>query len=320
MSSTGRSSRLALVVSGAQAGLRLDQFLAAAVPDLSRRRARTLLDIGGVFVDGKRCKVAGRTLHEGQKITVFVGGALERATHDVGTAARAADAARLPPYQIVFEDADLLVVDKPAGLLTAPTPEGDRNTLSDLLARRGGAGRRESIFVVHRIDLQTSGLLVFARNEAANRVLAERFRVHDIERVYLAVVAGRFPDEITRIEKPIAGRAAVTNVSIEERFGQRATRLRVRLETGRTHQIRIHCASVGHPVLGDDRDHPGPDGSVRRVEPPGERVAGPPRMALHAHRLGFSHPRTAAPMTFESAWPADLDPWTAALRFASTRA
>ena len=157
------------------AGRRLDQVLADNVPGLSRRKARVLLDIGGVFVDGARVKVAGKTIRKGQKIEAVLGGAFDRATPKTGKAARAKDEEVLPAFDVVYEDADVVVVDKPAGLLTAPTPESDRGNLAKLLAARFG-----QIFVVHRIDLETSGLLVFARTEEANRVLSLRYSTHDI--------------------------------------------------------------------------------------------------------------------------------------------
>jgi 23S rRNA pseudouridine1911/1915/1917 synthase len=297
------AGRSTFKVTDEDAGRRLDQVLAARVPGLSRRQARVLLDIGGVFVDGRRIKVAGRPVHAGEEITAVLGGALARATGRPGRDARARDESRLPPHTVVFEDDDLVVVDKPAGLLTAPTPESDRNNLASLLERREGSSGR--IFVVHRIDLETSGLLVFAKNEDANRTLSEMFRRHDLERVYLAVVAGAFPDRIHRIEQPVAGRAAVTHVAVSERLGDLATLIQCRLETGRTHQIRLHARAVGHPVLGDDRY-----GSPFPTAPP-------PRMALHATTLNFAHPRTHAPLSFTSPWPPDLTPWLARLRSAS---
>jgi 23S rRNA pseudouridine1911/1915/1917 synthase len=293
------ANRVTFVVSDADVGLRLDQALAARVPGLSRRRARLLLDIGGVFIDGQRVKIAGRSVYAGEKIVANLGGAFERATPKLGRDARTSDDARLPPFAVVYEDEDLVVVDKPSGLLTAPTPESDRGNLAGLLARRPGGA---PVFVVHRIDLETSGLLVFAKTDDANRALSERFVAHDLDRAYLAVVAGAFPDDVTTIDREVGGRRAVTHVAIEERLGARATWIRCRLETGRTHQIRLHALGQGHPVLGDPR-YGGAPFSPR-----------PPRMALHATRLGFAHPRTGAPLSFESPWPPDLATWLDALR------
>jgi len=293
------AERARFVVGDAEAGLRLDQALAARVPGLSRRQARVLLDIGGVFVDGRRVKVAGRPVRAGEKIVAHLGGALDRATPKTGRDARARDEARLPAHTLVFEDEDVVVVDKPAGLLTAPTPESDRNNLASLLARREGGA---PVHVVHRIDLETSGLLVFAKTEDANRVLSERFRTHDLERAYLAVVAGAFPDGTHVIERPVGGKRAVTHVAVEERLGARATLLRCRLETGRTHQIRLHAQAEGHPVLGDPRYGGAPF------------LPRPPRMALHATLLAFVHPRTGAPLSFTSPWPPDLAAWLESFR------
>jgi 23S rRNA pseudouridine1911/1915/1917 synthase len=287
-------NRVTFTVGDADAGRRLDQVLAARVAGLSRRQARVLLDIGGVFVEGRRVKVAGRPMHAGEEVVAVMGGALARATKKTGRAARTADERQLPAFAVVFEDDDIVVVDKPAGLLTAPTPESDRNNLADLLARRSQPPG--TIFVVHRIDLDTSGLVVLAKTEDANRELSRRFRDHDLERAYLAVVAGAFPADLKTIDRPVGGRRAVTHVDVRERFGDRATLLACRLETGRTHQIRLHMAEVGTPVIGDAR-------YGRPFSP------APPRMMLHATRLGFVHPRTGAPLSFESAWPQDLQGW-----------
>jgi 23S rRNA pseudouridine1911/1915/1917 synthase len=292
--------RVTFTVGDDDAGRRLDQVLAARVPGLSRRQARVLLDIGGVFVDKRRVKLAGRAVRAGEKIEAVVGGALARATGRPGRAARDDDERRLPPYTVVFEDQDLVVVDKPAGLLAAPTPESDRNNLASLLERRHQHGPR--ILVVHRIDLETSGLMVFAKSAEANRVLSERFRTHELERAYQAVVAGAFPGDLSRIDKPVGGRPALTHVAVRERFGARATLLDCRLETGRTHQIRLHVLAVGHPVIGDGRyGAPFP-------------AAPAPRMALHATTLGFRHPLSGAPLAFTSPWPPDLAAWTERLR------
>jgi 23S rRNA pseudouridine1911/1915/1917 synthase len=281
------------------AGRRLDQVLPARVPGLSRRRARVLIDLGGVFIDRRRMKVAGRPMRLGEQVVAHLGGALARAENKTGAAARTAEEDRLPPFTVVFEDEDVVVVDKPAGLLTAPTPESDRGNLLGLLGRQRG----EPLFLVHRLDLPTSGLIIFAKTDPAMRVLAERFRTHALERQYLGVVAGDFPARITLIDRPVGGRKARTHVKIEERLGAAATVLRCTLETGRTHQIRLHAQAEGHPVLGD-REH----GGVT------EGPLMPPRLALHAARLALPHPRTGAPLAFDSPWPADLAPWLARLR------
>jgi len=289
--------RFRFVVGPEDQGLRLDQALAAHVPGLSRRQARVLLDLGGVFVDGARVKVAGRAVRPGQEIVANVGGALRRATKEVGEAARARDEASLPPYRVVYQDDDMVVVDKPAGLVTAPTPESDRNNLADLVQRALGA----PLFVVHRLDLETSGLLVLARTPDANRVLSERLRVHAVERIYHAVVRGSTRFEAQRVERPVGGKRAVTHLSLLERLPAGATLLCCRLETGRTHQIRIHTQYLGHPVMGD-RQYGDPS------------PIDPPRLALHATRLELAHPRTGEPLAFDSPWPEDLRVWLEGLR------
>ena len=281
------------VVGAEDAGLRLDQALALRVTGLSRRKARALIDLGGVFVDRARVKVAGRAVREGQEIVAVIGAAFERATKEVGREARAKDEADLPAFRVVHADEDLVVVDKPAGLLTAPTPESDRNNLAQMLGVELGA----KVLVVHRLDLGTSGLLVFARNEETNRALAEVFRAHDVERVYLAALAGRVAWDEKVVTEPIAGKRAETRFSVIERIGDGVTFVKCELRTGRTHQIRIHAKPLGHPVLGDVQYG---DASAN---------AGVPRMALHATVLGFKHPRTGEMLRFESAWPEELATW-----------
>jgi RluA family pseudouridine synthase len=291
--------RVRLEVTAADAGLRLDQYLAARVDGLSRRKARVLLDIGGVFVDRARVKMAGRKVRAGQVVEAHLGGALERATGEVGRRARERDAAALPPHRVVYQDDELVVVDKPAGLLTAPTPESDRGNLADVLARALGP-----IFVVHRIDLFTSGLLVFARTEAANRALSARFRVHDVVREYQAVLVGDLVEPVT-VDLPIDGRRAVTHFAVDQRIAGRVTLARARLETGRTHQIRIHARHLGRPVAGDGRY------GARGVLPP---ELAPPRMALHAARLAFPRPGGGEPLDLTAPLPDDLTAWLASLR------
>jgi 23S rRNA pseudouridine1911/1915/1917 synthase len=285
-------------VSAEEAGLRLDQLLALRVSGLSRRRARVLIDLGGVFVDRRRVKIAGRPMHAKEQVVAHLGGALQRAENRVGEAARSAEENRLPTFRIVHEDDDVVVVDKPAGLLTAPTPESDRSNLLSLLGRQEP---RRQVQLVHRLDLPTSGLILFAKTDLALKVLSERFRTHDLERVYLAVVTGMFPAQIRLVDQPIERRPARTRVELLERLGTRATFLRFTLETGRTHQIRLHCRALGHPVLGDKLY-----GQPTTFDPP--------RLALHATRLALPHPRTSAPLAFESPWPADLTAWLEELR------
>lgn len=267
------------------AGLRLDQVIPKHVTGLSRRKARAVIDLGGVFVDKTRVKVAGRIVRPGQSIEVNVGGAIERK-----------DETPLAP-KIVHVDEHIIVVDKPAGLVTAPTPESNRGDLLDQLQRQFG-----EVFLVHRLDLPTSGLLVFARTSAANKALGDRFKAHEIEREYRTVAVGHVAAQT--IDREIEKRRAVTHVEPVETFPN-ATLVRVRLETGRTHQIRIHLAGLGHPVCGD-RTH---GGEVERAFLPR-----PPRLALHAMVLGFVHPATGERVRWESPIPDELATWIARLR------
>jgi 23S rRNA pseudouridine1911/1915/1917 synthase len=266
-------------------GLRLDQVIPKHVPSLSRRKTRAVIDLGGVFVDKTRVKVAGRPVRPGQVIEVNVGGAIER-VNDTPLAPR-----------IVHTDEHIIVVDKPAGLVTAPTPEASRGDCLDQLSRAYG-----EVFLVHRIDLPTSGLLVFARTRDANKKLGDAFKMHAIDREYRAVAVGAVTAQ--RIDAPIDRKRAVTHVKPLETFAA-ATLLAVTLETGRTHQIRIHLSGIGHPICGD-RTH---GGETERAFLPR-----PPRLVLHAAVLGFTHPATGEHVKWESPLPDELTAWIERLR------
>jgi 23S rRNA pseudouridine1911/1915/1917 synthase len=265
-------------------GMRLDQIVPKRVPGLSRRKARAVIDEGGVFVDRTRTKVASRPVRVGQVIEVNVGGAVDRTE------------APLAPV-IVFSDPHIIIADKPAGLVTAPTPESDRGDLLDQLAQQFG-----EVYLVHRIDLPTSGLLVFARTREANKKLGEAFKVHDVEREYRAVAIGIVTAQT--IDRPVDGKRAVTHVGVIEPLAG-ATLVSARLETGRTHQIRLHLAGNGTPIAGDTQH----GGETSRTFIPRA-----PRLALHAAILGFVHPATGARVRFESALPGELEAWVARLR------
>ena len=272
-------------VTADDAGLRLDQILPRHVAGLSRRKARSVIDLGGVFVDRARVKVAGRTLRAGQVVEIVMGGVSERGEQPV------------KEFELVHEDPAFVIVNKPAGLVTAPTPESDRGDLLDLLGRRFG-----EIYLVHRIDMPTSGLLVFARTRDANKILGDAFKAHDVAREYRAIAIGAVAAQT--IDRPIEGKRAVTHVEPLEAL-KGATLIAARLETGRTHQIRIHLAGLGHPVAGD-RAH---GGEASRTFLPRA-----PRLALHAAVLGFAHPVTGEKLRWERPIPDDLAPWIERLR------
>ena len=297
MASASSAQQHRFVVPPDAQGLRLDQCLARCVPELSRRTARIVLDLGGVFIDRKRVKVASRKVFAGQCVEVNLGTALTQATKSTGKAARAHDETRLPPPVVLLEDEHLIVVVKPAGLLSAPTPESDRNNLLSVLAHRQTPP--EKLYVVHRLDLHTSGVLVLARSEHANRQLSELFRSHELTRLYDVWVQGHTKPSFT-CEAAVGGRAARTRFTLLAHHttgtGEAFSHLQAQLETGRTHQVRLHAAACGHPVLADLRY--------------GGRAAWhPPRQALHARRLAFAHPVSGELLTFDAPLTDDLSSW-----------
>jgi 23S rRNA pseudouridine1911/1915/1917 synthase len=204
---------------------------------------------------------------------------------------------------ILYQDDDVVVVDKRPTELSAPSPGSERQSLASTLQELTG-GR---IWVVHRLDLGTSGVLLYARTREATRALAESFRVHDVEREYLAVLEGEpdLPEGQRRLDSPVRGRRAITDFTFVERIGPPrmplATITSCRLLTGRTHQIRKHARLLGSFVLGDRRH--------------GTRTNhDPPRLALHAARLALRHPTSGAPLEFRAELPPDLAGWLDALR------
>jgi 23S rRNA pseudouridine1911/1915/1917 synthase len=215
------------------------------------------------------------------------------------------------PFEVVYEDEHLLVVDKPAGVVVHPAPGHETGTLAQALAgRAAGGGEPWRPGIVHRLDRDTSGLLVVAKSDPVHRALQQSIRKRDMRREYLALVAGRPDARSGTIDAPIgrdrrdrtahststdAPRDAITHFSIEQAF-PRTTLLRVALDTGRTHQIRVHLAAIGHPVCGDSQYGGGPCG----------KRLGLTRQFLHATKLVFTHPITGAPVVCESNLPVSL--------------
>ncbi len=266
---------------------------------LSRRAAREAVRDGRVDLDGAVMHEPGREVSESADVSYQPDRPVRRRVRS-----------RL---NVLLEEDDFVVVDKPAGLLTVPTAERERETLLarvlDYLHHR--YRRRPVAFVVHRIDRDTSGAVVFARNRETLHALQELFRRHAIDREYVAIVEGalsgpgRFDADLVRDggdrRRGIArgserGQRAVTRYRVLERLAG-STLVSVELETGRTHQIRVHFAGAGHPVLGDPVYRP------RGMGPPPLEA---PRQMLHARRLGFVHPRTGARVLAESPLPADF--------------
>ncbi len=285
--------RLALVVGPADAGERLDRFIAARGA-VSRGAARRALEAGGVFLDGRRCKVASRGLHDGQQVVVNL--------EEGGRAAGAA--APLERARLLYADDHLVAVDKPAGVPAQPTLTTDRGTLPELV----GALLGSPVTIVHRLDRETSGVTVLARTRAAAAALSEAFRVGSPEKTYLALCARAPSPAAGRVDAPIgkdprrAGLRAVSPSGEPAATRYRTLRagaaalVEARPETGRTHQVRVHLAHLGAPLLGDPRY-----GGPRMVG-----AVAIPRVMLHAARLELAHPATGAPMVFEAPVPADF--------------
>ena len=289
----GHGHSRSIAVPAGAAGQRLDVFLAGPVG--SRSAAARMIDAGRVQVDGRplprRHRLAG-----GERISVAP---VERRV--------AADAGQAP-FAVRFEDDSLIVVDKPAGVVVHPARGHAEGTLAQALSGRSGGGSDPSRSgIVHRLDRDTSGLLVVAKSDEVHRTLRRLLAARRIAREYLALVEGRPPARSGTIDAPIGRdrrtrirvstdtdrpRAARTHFTLERAL-PRSTLLRVRLETGRTHQIRVHLQAIGHPVAGDpEYGHPG--------------LYGLRRQFLHACALDFPHPATGAPVHVESPLPADL--------------
>jgi 23S rRNA pseudouridine1911/1915/1917 synthase len=297
------------------AGLRLDQALAAALPQYSRSRLQRWIQEGAVRLAGKSARARDR-VQGGEQIVV-----------EARFEADSAVGAEALPLDIVYQDAELLVLNKPAGLVVHPGAGNRAHTLQNaLLAHDAALARVPRAGLVHRLDKETSGLLIVARTPEVHTRLVAQLAARAIGREYLALVAGQ-PTGGARIEQPIGrhrslrtrmavradGREAVTNFRIEERFRVH-TLLRVRLETGRTHQIRVHLAHVGLPLVGDPV-YGGRQGRVAGdAAPLNALLHAFARQALHAQRLTLVHPGSGRELSFEAPLPQDFAALLAALR------
>jgi len=313
MSSTRHQRELRLAQKSA--GRRLDQALADAMPEYSRSRLKRWIDDGLLLVDGRVLRPRD----------IVAGG--ERVVLDAPDEDAVAPAAEDIPLSIAWEDRDVFVVEKPAGLVVHPGAGNAAGTLQNaLLAHDPKLSKLPRAGIVHRLDKETSGLLIVARNEPARISLAAALAERGIHREYQAVCIGvmtaggkidapidRHPVDRLRMAVRSSGREAVTNYRVIERY-RRHTWVRVTLETGRTHQIRLHLSHVGYPLVGD------PVYGRRLMLPRGatpELVAalqGFRRQALHAAKIGFAHPRTGRIVEVESKLPADFRALVACLK------
>ncbi len=315
--------QLSLIVPDEAAEDRLDSFLGEYVPDLSRTRAKELIVAGHVTVNGKPAKPS---------VNLEVGDVVEAEIPELRQPEAVAEDI---PIDVVYEDDDIIVVDKPAGMVVHPAPGTPSGTLVNALLWRdktlSGVGGELRPGIVHRLDRDTSGLIVVARNNSAHRKLADAFQERKIGKVYLALAWGAFAEDSGRIEEPIGrmrsdrkrmwvvpdGRPASTRWKVVEEFPY-ATLLEVRPETGRTHQIRVHLAHLRRPIVGD-ASYGGVKENLSEVSPHYRRQAAKlsqaaHRQALHARRLHLRHPSTGRNMTFVSPMPSDFADLLAALR------
>jgi 23S rRNA pseudouridine1911/1915/1917 synthase len=311
-----RATRFTAIADDTAHGQRVDRFLADTIGTLSRSRIKALIEQGHVHRNGILLNEPAEAVRTGATYTL-----------DLPAPAPATPQPQAIPFAILYEDADLIVLDKPAGLVVHPAPGNEDGTLVNaLLAHCGdsltGIGSERRPGIVHRLDKDTSGVMVVAKTQQANTALTAAFAARDLDRAYLALtwglpnpLAGEIEGAIGRDQRDRkrmavvarGGRAALTRYRTRRAWQAAVALLECRLATGRTHQIRVHLASRGNPIVGDPV-------YLRRVpamartlpEPIRQRLLDFSRQALHAARLGFAHPRTGAPLAFATEPPADM--------------
>ena len=313
---THPSRTLTIVPEAAVRGQRIDRFLADAIGMLSRSRVKSLIEHGQLCCDGEVLSEPSQPVRPGATYRI-----------NLPPPASASPQPQAIPITTLYEDADLIVLNKPAGLVVHPAPGNEDGTLVNaLLAHCGeqltGIGGERRPGIVHRLDKDTSGVMVVAKTQLANTALTAAFAARDLDRAYLALVWG-LPNPLAgdiegtigrdkRDRKRMAvvtrhGKTALTHYRTLRAWQTAVAMLECRLATGRTHQVRVHLASRGHPVVGDPL-------YLRRVpavaralpEPIRHRLLDFPRQALHAAHLGFAHPRTGRPFSFTADPPADM--------------
>jgi 23S rRNA pseudouridine1911/1915/1917 synthase len=315
---------ISITIDAATDGERLDRALQQRLPELSRSRLKQLILSGQVAAhrppieavrNANVIRDPARKVKEGQTFVVIL------PEPDAAT-----PQAQAIPLDIRFEDAHLIVIDKPAGLVVHPAPGNPDGTLVNaLIAHCGeslvGIGGVRRPGIVHRLDKDTSGLIVVAKTEAAHHALSRDFAARRISRAYAAIVwgvplpaegeiAGNIGRSMTNRKKMAVvgagrGKPAATRYKVERAFGNQAALIECRLLTGRTHQIRVHLAERGHPLIGDPV-YGSRAGRAARYGTKGSVAAYFPRQALHARHLGFTHPASGESLSFNSALPADM--------------
>lgn len=313
---TAAASSHTILATPADEGVRLDRFLASALDSLSRSRLKGLIEAGFVTRDGVTVREPAEPARAGASYVLTLPAPVP-----------ATPQPQAIPFPILYEDRDLLVLDKPAGLVVHPAPGNEDGTLVNALIAHCGAdlpgiGGERRPGIVHRLDKDTSGVMVVAKTEQALAALSAAFAAHDLDRAYLALVwglpnpvageiegaIGRDPRDRKRMAVVAGGgRHALTRFRTLATHQAAVALLECRLATGRTHQIRVHLASRGHPVVGDPVYLRRVPASARALPEPLRRsLLDFPRQALHAARLGFAHPRTGRPLVFETPPPADM--------------
>lgn len=299
-----------------QAGMRLDKWLAESLPDISRSRLKGLIENGQVRLDGTVVADASRRLKGGESCVIGI--------PDAAPAEPEAEAIAL---EVVYEDDHLIVIDKPAGMVVHPAPGNRSATLVNALLHHcgpslSGIGGVKRPGIVHRLDKDTSGLLVAAKTDAAHQGLAEQFAAHSLTRAYRAICWGVPMPRQGEIEGNIGrspnnrkkmavvqrgGKHALTRYRVLTAFGKAAALVECRLATGRTHQIRVHMTTIGHPLVGDPLYGRGTQRGKGLSPDIRAQLTDFPRQALHAFLLGFLHPITGSPLLFESKTPQDFN-------------
>ncbi|HFB2048693.1 MAG: RluA family pseudouridine synthase [Hyphomicrobiaceae bacterium] len=323
--SDNQTTVIELVVSTEHIGVRVDRFIAITLEDLSRQNVKKILKSGAVKINGFVCNNPKHKLSEGQNVRL-----------DLPPYESVQINAETIPLNITYEDSDIIVVDKPAGLVTHPAPGHNTGTLVNALIAHAGAELSTISGVtrpgiVHRLDKDTSGLMVVAKNDFAHKRLAEQFAIHGtdgrMQRIYTALCWGEFDLPYGTVDVSLArstsnrrkikvvavdkGRHAITHYRVVKKYllSNRVSisMLRLQLETGRTHQIRVHMSSIGNPVLGDKIYGSGFNSSMKKLN---EEFNHPTdflnRQALHASTLNFEHPSTGQPLCFTSPIPRDM--------------